>query len=539
MNRLMANLSNKFTPKMTPAIMNGLAVIHMERAEEYIHSVLKGLNKSLKVHKLEYVNYERCTPEEEYAETTKNRNNKRSYDLAPTDIYMIKLKFLFDGLPVPDRFIYMPFVREAGIMNISGSMYHLSPVVSDPVISPDTHNIFVRLLRDRIKFFRCYHSIVINGIRETTQVCWSPLYRKPPDKRSIPPTTRAFPSIAHYLFAKFGFKDTFLRFGGVIPEVSQGEFTAKTHPPSEWYLCESSSTSSNVKPRTYIGEYYTPTKLQLAVRKDQWNPTTASLIEGFFYVVDHFPEQLNMESLETNALWMILLGHIYFTGHYGYNKLYTKIEEHFNTLNNILDPIIAEKLHRDGYEIEDVYQLMAMLMGNWNDLVTRGGQSKLSMYGKTLEILYYALYPITEAIFLTNFKITKFAMKRPLTMKDVIDLFNRNLRVRAVFKLASQSIITESVSYSGDHKYPKITSKLAGQENWSQGDGGRKTIGPDQHLDMSQVTCGSVLFLSKADPSPTRKVNPYALINPVSNTFIRNPELTAIEDKTQALFDKK
>jgi len=538
----MAELMAKHTPKMNEAVMNGLATLLMKGAEEYIDAVFRGVNKSLKPHGLEYMGYERCTPEEEFAETTKVRNNKRIFDLARTDIYMVRYKFEFNGKPIPDRFIYLPFVDEGGIMHISGSMYHLSPVLSDKVISPDTHTIFVRLLRDKVTFRRCYHSMVINGVRDTTQVCWSQIYRKQSDKRKIPATTKALTTISHYLFAKYGFSDTFQRYAGFVPLIGEGTFSAETHPPEQWILCESTSTSTNVKPRTYIGEFYQPTKIQLAIPREHWTPMMQGLVAGFFYVVDHFPDRLKAEHLESQALWMILLGHIVFSGHFGENKLFTNIQEHFASLDDCVDKIIAEKLAEIGYNIDNFYDLMAMIVGTWNDLVGTNERSNLSMYGKNLEILYYALYPITSDIFLVNFKLNKFASKKTLTENDVIETFNRNLKARAIFELASDSIVAESVSYSGDHKYPKITSRLASQENWQGQGGGRRkrlVIGPDQHLDTSQIEVGSVLFLSKSNPSPATRINPFVHVDLNTGTIVRNPELIPVLEKTQRLLDKK
>jgi len=541
MNALMSELMARHTPQMNAAVMNGLACLHMRGAQEYIHRVFLGVNKSLESHGLKYIGYEPCTPEEAYGEATKVRNNKRVFDIAQTSIYMVRYKFEFNGKPIPDRYIYLPYVEDGGLMHISGSLYHLSPVLSDKVISPDTHSIFVRLLRDKVTFRRCYHSLVINGVRETVQVVWSQIYRKQTDKRRIQATTKAETTAAHYLFAKHGFKDTFLRYTGMVPQVSEGGFSAQTHPPEQWILCESSATSTHVKPRTYIGEYYNPTRIQLAIPRESWTPMAQSLVEGFFYVVDHFPDRLKAEHLESTALWMILLGHIIFSGQFGENKLYQDIQEHFKSLDECVDQIIAEKLAEIGYNINNFYDLMAMVMGTWNDLVSTTERSNLSMYGKNLEILYYALYPITSDIFLVNFKLNKLASKKKLTDNDVIETFNRNLKVRAIFELSSNSLVAEPVSYSGDHKYPKITSRLASQESW-QGQGGRRkrlVIGPDQYLDTSQIEVGSVLFLSKSNPSPATKINPYVHIDLGTSTVVRNPELIETLEKTQRLLDKR
>jgi hypothetical protein len=228
---------------------------------------------------------------------------------------------------------------------------------------------------------------------------------------------------------------------------------------------------------------------------------------------------------------MILLGHIVFSGNYGDNKLFTSISEHFDSLDDYVDTIIIQKLEETGYKVKDFYDLLSVILDNFNNLVVQTEGSNLSMYGKSLEVLYYVLYDITSGIFKVNFKLTKLVSKRPLTMKDVVETFNKNIRTGAVFGLTSGKIITESVSYSGDHKYFKITSKVTEQENLpgaSRGKSKRTVVGVDKYLDVSMIEAGSVLFLSKSNPTPTTKINPFVHIDLNSGTILANPKFDEI-----------
>jgi hypothetical protein len=523
LDNLFARLLEQHTPKANPEVMNGLACYYMQYADQYVDKVFRSASASFPKG-LEYVGYERCTPYEEFNETTRVRNNKRIFDLAKSDLYMNKYKFVFNGVPLPDRFISLPFVNEAGIFSLGGPMYHITPVLSDKVISPGYESIFVRLLRDKIIFKRCYHSLIVDGIRETTHVIWSQIYRKPKDSnKKVPATTKALTSIAHYLFAKYGFTETFKKYCGFLPVVGQEDINTNTYNSNEWVICE----SSQVKPKSFIGEFYQPTNLRLAIPKDRWNNLTKALVVGFFYIVDHFPTRFQPTYLDNISLWMILLGHIVFSGNYGDNKLYTSIHEHFESLDDYVDTIIIQKLGETGYHVKDFYDLLTVIMDNFNNLVVQTEGSNLSMYNKSLEVLYYVLYDITSGIFKVNFKLTKLVSKRPLTLKDVVETFNKNMRTGAVFGLTSGKIITESVSYSGDHKYFKITSKVTEQENLpgaSRGKARRTVVGVDNYLDISMVEAGSVLFLSKNNPTPTTKINPFVNIELSTGTILPNPK---------------
>lgn len=533
MDRLFSNLVKQHTPQVNPLIMNGLAVHYMKKTEEYIHQAIMSASKSLPKG-LVYVGYERCNPIEEYEQTTKPKNNKRTFDLARSDIYLVKYKFTFNGEPIDDRYIYLPYVSDGGVITLGGAKMHITPVMSDKVISPGSDNVFVRLLRDKIIFKRSYHNVVVDGVRETTHVVWSRIHRKPMDNKRIPPTTKAQTSAAHYLFAKHGFSYVFQRYCGFVPVVGEDEINTDTYDPKKWVICE----SAMVKPKTYIGEFYKGSNIRLAIPRDKWDATVKGFVVGFYYVVDHFPDRFKPTYVDNIDLWKILLGHIIFSGLYGENKLFTNITEHYSSLDSYVDGIIIEKLKENNYHIEDFYDLLALLIVNFNSLILNTENNTTSMYGKTLEVLYYVLFDITSSIFKVNFRLNKSAMKRPLTKKDVNEAFNKNMKPRAIFGLTSGKIISEAVSYSGDHMYPKITSKITEQESLpgaTRGKAKRTVVGEDKHLDVSMIEAGSILYLSKSNPSPTNRLNPFAHIDIQTGTIIRNPVLKETLDATQAI----
>lgn len=533
MHELFARLVQKHTPPVNDAVMRGLATLYMQKSEEYIDQVFRSASRSFPAG-LVYIGYERCTPEEEYNEITKVKNNKRIFDLAKSSLYLVKYKFVFQDQPLPDRYVYLPYVEDAGIFSLGGALFHITPVLSDKVISPGVDSIFVRLLRDKIIFKRCYHSLIIDGIRETTHVIWSQIYRKPRNNKKVPITTRAVTTIPHYLFAKFGFTETFRKFAGFVPTVGEGEITEHNYPKDKWIICE----SSQVKPKTYIGDFYEPTAIRLAIPRENWTPITKALVVGFFYVIDHFPGRFKPSYLDSQSLWMILLGHIVFSGLYGENKLFTNIQEHFMSLDDYVDTLITEKLREDNYEVNHFYDLLSLILSIFNNLVLDSEHSSLSMYGKSLEVLYYVLYDITAGIFRVNFRLSKLASKKQLQFKDIVETFNKNMKMGAVFGLASGKIIAESVSYSGDHMYPKVTSRIAEQESLpgaARGKSKRLTVGEGQHIDVSMMEAGSVLFLSKSNPTPTNRVNPCIIIDHATGTIMPNPKFAEIRAKTEAL----
>lgn len=541
MQRLFSRLLDKNTVKVNPSVMNGLATLYMKKSEEYIYKVFLSASKSFPPG-LTFIGFERCTPEEEYAEITKVKNNKRIFDLARSDLYLVKYKFAYNGVPLPDRYIYLPYVNAGGILSLGGAQYHITPVLSDKVISPGFDSIFVRLLRDKIIFKRCYHTLIIDGTRETTHVIWSQIYRKPRENKKVPITTRSLTSVAHYLFAKYGFTETFAKYAGFVPTVGTDDITVEKYPKDNWIICESAYEGSVMRPKTYIGEFYEPTKIKLAIPRDKWTPITKALVTGFYYVADHFPEIIRANYLDKKEEWMVLLGHILFSGLYGKNKLYTNIQEHFVSLDDYVDTIVIEKLKENNHHIDNFYDLLSLILSNFNTMVLDSENSTLSMYGKSLEVLYYVLYDITAGIFKVNFKLSKLVLKKPLNETDITETFNKFMKMGAVFGLSSGKIITESVSYSGDHLYPKITSKITEQESLPGGTRGkskRLMVGEDKHVDISMVEAGSILFLSKSNPTPTNHINPFVILDLATGTILPNPKFKNIREKTASLLKGK
>ena len=517
--------------------MNGLACLYMKRAEEYIDRVFMSASKSFPAG-LEYNGYQRCTPQEEFDEVTKVKNNRRTFDLARSDLYLVRYRFSYKGEPINDRFIYLPFVNDGGIFSLGGSLYHITPVLSDKVISPGIDSIFVRLLRDKINFKRCYHSIIVDDVRETSHVIWSSIYRKAKENKNVPATTKSNTSIAHYLFAKFGFTNTFRKFCGFVPIIGEEEINEKHYPAKDWIICQ----SSQVKPKTFIGEFYQPTSIRLAIPKAMWTTITKQLVIGFYYVVDHFPDRFKPSYVDQTNLWMILLGHIVFSGVYGEGKLYVNIQEHFTSLDDYVDSIVVEKLKENNYHIDNFYDLLAFILANFNNFIFENESSMLSMYGKSLEVLYYVLYDITSSIFKVNFRLSKLAGKRDLTINDVRETFNKNMKPGCIFGLTNGKIITEPVSYSGDHLYPKITSKITEQESLPGATRGRRShrvVGEAEHVDISMVEAGSLLFIAKSNPTPTCRLNPFVNIDLATGTILPNPKFTEVRQRTQNLFSGK
>lgn len=537
MNPLFSRMTKRYTPPMNHEVMEGLAVSSMECLEEWLDRQIKS-NCIGMPPCIEYRGLERCTSQEEYVEITRERNTRRSFDLADSSIYLVRIRLFFTDEHGKEhdvsRPLQLPYVDRGGLMMIAGTRYHVVPVLSDKIFTPDHDSIFVRLMQDRNNMYRIYHTVIQNGKRETRYVVWATIYRNSASSAGV---TKPKTTLTHYLFAKYGFSGAFQRYAGSVPLFGTDDITEDKYPPDQWTIYE----STKVKPVSCPDRAYRPTPIKLAVRNEDWSPTLECLIYGFFYILDHFPNRFKAEAnyLNDTSLWMILIGLIRLEDTYGENKLYNMIKEHLDTIDPYLDTASKIKLEERGIVLDNYYDFLNYIQVHFNEMIRENEISGLSVYGKSLEVPYYILYEVTYGFAMVKFKLNKVLNSRPLTHKDVSEHLRRYVRMGSVFKLSSGKIVTEAVNYGGDHLYPKLTAIMAEQENRAGAEqGGSEHVlpGPQHHLDLSMVTTGSILNTPKSDPTPMVRINPWITIDNRTGTVLPNPKFVDLIERTKPIF---
>jgi hypothetical protein len=539
MDRELARLIDADTPKLNPVLANGLAIEHMKQVETYVDQVFRSAAKGFPPG-LVYVKPERCTPQEEYDEISKIKNAKREFDVARSDIYMMKYHFTYQGQPLPPRYLSLPFVGDAGTITLGGSRFVISPVLSDRVISIGVNNIFVRLLKARLTFERQDQHFMVDGQRETVQVAWSTIYNKNAKMKKIKATMKADCTLMHYLLCKYGFVDTFLRYGdGAQPIVGGAEITHHVYPENEWVICGSICTGSTLKPKGVPKGPYEPTQIRVAVKRSEFTPMVKNMLGGFFYVVDHFPDRLPPEVITSQAFptqrWKVLLGHIIFPAENKEGKLLADIDIHMQSLDEYIDNLVLVKLKEIGIEIESVYDLFAIVVRNFTDWLLDATDKIASMYDKEFSILYYVLYEISSAIFKLYFKL-KAANKKELTPKEIIATMNMTLRTGLIYSITKGHGEVSTISVPGDNKAFKITSILVPQSS-SNRQSSRKDRAvlndPSKRLHVSVAEVGCYSALPKSEPSGRSRVNQCVQLDD-KWVAVRNPVRAPLLDQIQS-----
>lgn len=545
MDQNLRDFMSKDSPKLNPYLANGLAVYHMRESEKYLDDIIRDVFKN-SVGGVRYIGFKRISPREEYDQTKKKtgKNKRYVFDLAKSDLYMIKVMFEFtdpkDGVVHPiNRYLYLPNVGEGGGITLSAAKYFISPVLADKVISIGMNNIFVRLLCDKLTFERLNQTIVIDGVRESIQVPWAAIYHKNDKARSLRPKVKAHTTIAHYLFCRYGFTKTLQKFCNVTPIVGNEEINYNSYPASEWTIFSTAFNNPNIKPKGCRGVFgWTPTTIKIAIRKEEVTNKVKSIIAGFYYVTDHYSDRVSSKWVDNEILWKRILGIAIFSETVSEGRLLEDINEHFRSLDNYVDPYASIKLRsvkRVDRPINDIYQLFDLIIDNINTWLLNASEDVNTMYEKEFSILYFVLMEITRNIYLLYYKLTA-ASKKGLTLNEVNNIMNMTLRVGLIHAIRRSHGEVRVQTTSGDNKALKITSILVPQSS-SNMQSNRKdrtaVTDPSKRLHASIAEVGGYLNLPKNEPSGRSRVNLCQQLEGMENVY-RNPRFIELLDSIQA-----
>lgn len=533
MDKYLFDKIHESVPKMNPLICNGLAVEQVKHAEEYIDKVFRSAAASFPP-ELEYKGCQRCTPNEEYAEQTRERYSKQVFEMARSDFYMVKYLFSFNGVLMPPRYIYLPFLDTAGTMKVRGSQFVVNPVITDRLFSVDYDKIFLPITRDKLTFERITHNFQTTDGRKSPSVVWSNIHHLAKKKTSFRTSAgfiiKPVSTLAHYLFAKYGLTEAFKLFCDTDVIVGGIEIDEDTYHPDEYIICR----STTVQPSAIRGRGYVPTDLRVAVKRSDYNEKVEGMLGGLFYVADLFPDRIKPEWIDSVVMWRIILGHIIYKNGDSEGKLQEDINHHIGSLDEYIDPLVQETLAEAEIPVTDIYQLFSYIIENMTDMVIETDVA--SMYDKRLTVLRYLMLHVVKGIFHLTYKLKRKAVNsaRPLTETDVRKAMDKWLKTAAaVSKITSDHGEVNNMSYPGDNKLLKITSRVILQNlaTGNQPQSGQLNDA-SKYLHASLAEVGSYGNQPKFDPTGQSRINPYLPIG-VDGTIVQSAEHKSLLDEIQ------
>ena len=521
MDRFTSDLMDKTTAKLNPVLMRGYAVVQLKYVVQYYDNVIRMAADSFPPG-LVYVGIERISPSEEYLRTIES-GGRYAFEVQSSDIYQVKLKFTYEGVALPDYYVYLPYVGEGGIMHISGTPYSLSPVITDRVVTIDEGKVFTRLLRNKFFIYRFNHSVKVNGITENLPVIWPMLYHGSPNMKAGTKVT----TISLYLLGKLGFNKTFEKYGDVTPITGHCKDVTTEKYPDHIVL-----TASGLVPKCYKkASHYKSHQLAIAIPKDKWNNNVKHLATGVMYTLDLFPEMASEDMFDDAEPWRLIMSFILFNRDMTMDKLIRQVDGHFESLDHCLDQTIIQRLAESGYIVEDFYDWLAVCNDKFTDWMLNRLETSV-IYNRYLDVNYYVMYELTASIIRICFSFNKATMNNAvLTYKDVDSIIRGKLLPGTIYQLVKTTdpnLCVSSIQYSGDSLYPKITSGVKLQEH---GEGVRRkkskrhTVTPADYIDGSDLSIGSLLYLPKGTPTPLSRINIFAEINPATGNITPSDEM--------------
>lgn len=529
-------------PEFNQAVMDGLAYTDLAHAKEEVDRRIRCAEKSFPPG-FEFIESVPCSPQQAYRvmcrSLTRNSNrNNATFDLAPSQVYLVEYRFAFEGMPLHPRYFFLPYCDKGGLITIAGKQFALSPVLADPGFSVGEDFVFVRMNRAPVTFKRVIASVVKDGVEINEYVACSKLHHKggTSDRKNESDTIvvgRVPTLLPHYLFARYGVIETFQKYCHCdIIITTEDELRDLKLDPDEYVIY----SSQKIKPPTLklkIDYALIQSPVALAVPRKKAGPLSDALAAGFFYIVDHFPEMTDPEELATMWRWKVWMGYVLWGDQLGHNKLVENVDSHLSSLDHYVDLEIRQMLlDEEEIDCENIFDLFAFILVEMDNLIRDRGGNVASMYGKRLMTTPYILKDIFEQIFRFLFEITN-NRKRKHKADDYNKILGKFFTPVEIFKLRKANIkaFVSSVSTPGDNLYFKITSRLVPQ---SQTSAGSKTQNlnvndPSSHLHASSLEAGNHVLLPKNCPLASNSISATVRLDP-KRTILRKEHLRDMID---------
>lgn len=554
MNHKLFEFSHRrHSPVFNQDIVNGIPVKDLPKAKEYIDNIIR-CGESQYPAGFEYVESVRCSPLEEYNVITRPRaGNTRTYDIAQSSVYLVKYLFRNEGRDLAPMYMYLPYVRQAGMLDISGKQFVISPVMGDIAFEVEENGIFIRIPRAPISFNREEYTVRIDDVLAKGYVVHSMLHnkagKKSKNKSDLIKIGSVYSSLPHYLFCKYGLAGAFEKYTGTRPILMREKDYSEEHYPADHWVKVASMRKppSGVTPRR--ANEMTPTDLVMLIDRGAWTDLTKSFAMGFFYVIDHFPDRVQEDAdgsgtfedlLHDSYFWKLWMAFILWGENNNYGRLVDDVEIHLGSLDGYVDQETIKTLESVQVSCRDLYDLMAYVMREMQNMLDENRGREACLYNKRLEVLRYVLRNINNSMFEFLFKISG-NNKKPLTDKEYEETLRKHFNPWLIHGISSAAAHPEvsSVSNPSDNMFFKITSTFI-QQNDTHGRGkgqDAKPIGPTMYLDASYSVVSGFGVLRKSAPYGNNTFNPCAPLTDDHRTM-ENPKFADLLSGVQRLIQR-
>lgn len=542
MDTKLFNKTLEFIPKVNKEVIKGVAVKQVGRVETYMDEVWAAISRSFPPN-LKYAGSKRCTPEEEFNLLIRTYSSN-VYALEPSSIFIMKYRLectdengTVHPINVP---ICLPYVYKGGQLWINGTKYTVSPVLTTNVFSAEGDKLYVQL-KIKVPFSRLSHSFYCNNERIVSSVVYSVLHigavkHRKENSYENRGVVSPNPTMVHYLLIQYGLTGLFNKLGSrvVVNTLDQLENLDK----DKWAICR----AHELKPISAKPVWDTPpADVGLAIPLEDLNGENKelllSIIAGFFYITDHFPERINIQYMDEPRMWKTLLGITYFGKPLsGEGVLIEQINNHLVTLSEYIDVITKMSLQTEGVMVDDIYELFIYIISTMQDKLWHTDPTTL--YGKKLQTLQFLLSEITGGI--TGFMFDLVKLNRSyVSVEEVRNMVKNKIKMHSFFKRYDEHKEIDLISspcdiFAFEHTTKMIpSSAVKGKSSHVSGLDNPSNLA---HASIAEV--GSYTNLHGVDATGRGYLNPYVLIAD-DGTIIRNEKFKPLTDYVQSKLNRK
>lgn len=500
--------SVKDEKKFNENVCRGFVYNSMKDVDKFIERFIRSTGSSFP-DCFKFIDYRVVDAWEIYRRNVFDKEAKRKYDLAESDLFLIALRFEFHSrgdIHTIERFLWLPFVRPGNLQMIKGSMATLHAVLADRLMSVTDKGLFIIIQRAKFNLDKKDYTVLRDGEIYTNIVLEAFLHNDSSAKK--PNEKWASPTTGHYLFAKYGVTDTFKRYYKTEVYLCTESDIDPRYDPDEHVLFKSRDRSGR---RKLIRDV----KYALVVPRDMVDdPGVMNLVLSFFYATDLYNDSFNFVDVDRPGDWVKTLGYAIFREKANLATQLTKVEKHLESLEDYIDEMTREVIQEEGlYDVNSIYDLL--IYANDNVISLMKNTDVGSMWGKYLMSKRYSLSSITFKIINLSWELKK--DKDNLTLKKVQWALGRHLHPYSYLGITKGHGEKTNEQYCGDNMLFKHTLIGVRQINAVVTPNGKPAINvndPGYWFHHSIFDSGSVVNFAKHDPDGRLKFNPFITTTP-------------------------
>ncbi|EBW9734649.1 hypothetical protein NRE35_004331 [Salmonella enterica] len=506
--------SVKDEPKFNEDVCAGFVTKQLEDVVSWIDKFIRSTSNSFPP-TFRYVGISVPGPFEQYRRNVLEKDAKREFNIAESDMFLCDLEFEFDDKG--DRLkifheLWLPFGRQGNQIKIKGSMATLHPVQADRFVSVTQTGLFFIIQRAKFNLDKLDVTVSKDGSVYTGVVLKAFLHNESKVKKDS--EKWASPTTGHYLFCKYGVTEVFRRYYNSEVYICREDDLDDRYDPDQHYVITSKAVHGRIKAQRQSGENgYTDIRTPYAMIVDRELFDTSkgfvNLVLSFFYVTDRHNDSFNFEDIDRPEDWLKTLAYASFRVYTDLPVNLNKIESHMASLEDYIDEMTKEIIIEEGLEsIDTIYDLFVYANDNVIDLMQNTDIG--SMWGKYLMVKRYVLSSITFQIINLCWELSKNRDK--LTYKSIKWWIGVRLPKTCFLGITKGHGEKTNVQYPGDNmlfKHTLISVRQIDAVITANGKAKINVDDPSYHLHPSIFDSGSIVNFPKPNPDGRNKLNPF------------------------------